>query len=58
MFVAPGTMPDLGRTLTRDAAQQIARNWWVLLLNGALLIVAGLLIFSISWSVRCSSSRA
>src|SRR4051794_3473826 len=52
MFVAPGTMPDLGRTLTRDAAQQIARNWWVLLLNGALLIVAGLLIFSISWSVR------
>jgi uncharacterized membrane protein HdeD (DUF308 family) len=52
MFVAPGTTPDLGRTLTRDAAQQVARNWWVLLLNGALLIVAGLLIFSIDWSVR------
>jgi uncharacterized membrane protein HdeD (DUF308 family) len=52
MFVAPGSPPDLGRTLTRDAAQQIARNWWVLLLNGALLIIAGLLIFSIDWSVR------
>jgi uncharacterized membrane protein HdeD (DUF308 family) len=52
MFVAPGTLPDLGRTLTRDAAQQVARRWWVLLLNGLLLIVAGVLIFSIDWSVR------
>jgi hypothetical protein len=52
MFVTPGTTPDLGRTLTRDAAQQIARNWWMLLLNGAVMIVAGLLIFSIDWSVR------
>src|SRR4051794_40124832 len=52
MFVTPGTTPDLGRALTRDAAQQIARNWWMLLLNGAVLIIAGLLIFSIDWSVR------
>src|SRR3954451_9187510 len=52
MFVAPGGTPDLGRALTRDAAQQIARNWWTLLLNGAVLIIAGLLIFSIDWSVR------
>jgi uncharacterized membrane protein HdeD (DUF308 family) len=51
MFVAPGSVP-LGYRLTRDAAQQIARNWWVLLLNGALLIVAGFLIFSIHWTVR------
>jgi len=49
MFVVPGT---LGYRLTRDAAQQIARNWWLLLLNGLLLIVAGVLIFSIDWSVR------
>jgi uncharacterized membrane protein HdeD (DUF308 family) len=28
-----------------------ARNWWVLLVNGALLIVAGFLIFSIDWTV-------
>jgi uncharacterized membrane protein HdeD (DUF308 family) len=51
MFVAPGTMP-FGYKLTRDAAQQIARNWWVFLLNGAVLIVAGVLIFSIDWTVR------
>jgi uncharacterized membrane protein HdeD (DUF308 family) len=49
MFVVPGT---LGYRLTRDAAQQIARNWWLLLLNGLLLIVAGVLIFSIDWTVR------
>jgi uncharacterized membrane protein HdeD (DUF308 family) len=50
MFVTPGSTP-LNR-LTRDAAQQVARNWWVLLLNGALLIVAGFLIFSIDWTIR------
>jgi uncharacterized membrane protein HdeD (DUF308 family) len=51
MFVAPGTMP-FGYKLTRRAAQDVARNWWVLLLNGALLIVAGFLIFSIDWTIR------
>src|SRR4051812_49567774 len=51
MFVAPGTMP-FGYKLTRSAAQEIARNWWALLLNGALLIVAGFLIFSIDWTIR------
>jgi uncharacterized membrane protein HdeD (DUF308 family) len=52
MFVAPGTTPDLGRRLTREVAQSIASNWWVLLLNGLLLVVAGVLIFSIDWTVR------
>jgi uncharacterized membrane protein HdeD (DUF308 family) len=52
MFVAPGTRPDFGYKLTREAAAQVARNWWVLLLNGALLIVSGVLIFSIDWTVR------
>ena len=52
MFVAPGTLPDLGHKLSRDAAQQIARNWWLVLLNGVLLIVAGVLIFSIDWTIR------
>src|SRR4051812_5639896 len=56
MFVAPGTRPKFGYTLTRDAAAKVARNWWVLLLNGALLIVAGFLIFSIDWSVRSLST--
>jgi uncharacterized membrane protein HdeD (DUF308 family) len=51
MFVTPGTTP-FAHKLTRDAAQQVARNWWMLLLNGALLIVAGVLIFSIDWTVR------
>src|SRR4051794_41049590 len=51
MFVAPGTTP-FGYTLTHQAAQDVARNWWVLLLNGVLLTVAGFLIFSIDWSVR------
>jgi uncharacterized membrane protein HdeD (DUF308 family) len=52
MFVAPGTAPKFGYKLTRDAAQQIARNWWLLLLNGVLLIIAGVLIFGIDWTVR------
>ena len=51
MFVIPGTTA-LGYKLTREAAQALARNWWVLLLNGAALIVAGFLIFSIDWTVR------
>ena len=51
MFVAPGTSPDFTHKLARTAAQRLASNWWRLLLNGALLIVAGVLIFSIDWSV-------
>jgi uncharacterized membrane protein HdeD (DUF308 family) len=52
MFVAPGTLPDFGRKLTREAAQRVADNWWRLLVNGLALIVAGVLIFSINWSIR------
>src|SRR4051794_2422794 len=52
MFVAPGSEPSIGYRLSRDAAEQVARNWWLLLCNGALLIVAGFLIFSIDWTVR------
>ena len=51
MFVAPGST-SFGYRLTRGAAKQVARNWWVLLLNGALLVLAGFLIFSIDWTVR------
>jgi len=42
----------ISHKLTRDIAERLARNWWLLLLNGLLLIVAGVLIFSIDWSVR------
>lgn len=50
MFVAPGI--PLGQRLTRAAAEQLASSWWVLLLNGAILVVAGFLIFSIDWTIR------
>jgi uncharacterized membrane protein HdeD (DUF308 family) len=52
MFTSPGGAPAIGYKLTRDVAQQVARNWWVLLLNGAVLVVAGVLIFSIDWTIR------
>jgi uncharacterized membrane protein HdeD (DUF308 family) len=56
MFVTPGTLPAIGQKLTREAAQRVARNWWMLLLNGVTLIVAGVLIFSIDWSIRSLST--
>jgi uncharacterized membrane protein HdeD (DUF308 family) len=52
MFAVPGTTPRFGYKLTRAAAEEMARNWWVLLLNGAVLIVTGVLIFSIDWTIR------
>ena len=51
MFIAPGDT-SAGSTLTRAAATEVARNWWLLLFNGALLIVSGFLIFSIDWTIR------
>jgi uncharacterized membrane protein HdeD (DUF308 family) len=56
MFVAPDKVADIGHKLTRDAAERVASNWWRLLLNGLVLIVAGVLIFSIDWSVRSLST--
>jgi uncharacterized membrane protein HdeD (DUF308 family) len=38
--------------LTQDVATRVAKSWWILLLNGLALIVAGVLVFSIDWSVR------
>jgi uncharacterized membrane protein HdeD (DUF308 family) len=56
MFVTPASFDDLGDQLTRDAAERLARNWTTLLLNGLVLIVAGVLIWSIDWSVRSLST--
>src|SRR5262249_11695111 len=42
---------EIGHRLTRNAAVNISREWPLLLLNGLVLIVAGVLIFSIDWSV-------
>jgi len=52
MFVTPGTVPDFAHKFSREAAERVSRNWSLLLFNGLLLIVAGVLIFSIDWSVR------
>jgi len=51
MFSVPGTFPDLAQRFSHEAAERVSRNWWKLALNGLLLIVAGVLIFSIQWSV-------
>jgi uncharacterized membrane protein HdeD (DUF308 family) len=56
MFVTPASFDTFGRELTHDAAEQLARNWTTLLLNGLVLIVAGVLIWSIDWSVRSLST--
>src|SRR3954451_2049736 len=56
MFVTPASFDKLGRELTRDAAEALARNWTTLLLNGLVLIVAGVLIWSVDWSVRSLST--
>jgi hypothetical protein len=51
MFVVPRTMP-FGTKLTGAAARAVARDWWVALLDGAVLVVAGFVIFSVDWTVR------
>jgi uncharacterized membrane protein HdeD (DUF308 family) len=55
MYMAPDSPTRLQRQLTRDIAERIARNWSLLLIDGLALIVAGVLIFSIDWSVRSLS---
>jgi uncharacterized membrane protein HdeD (DUF308 family) len=56
MFVTPASFDRFGRELSHDAAVELARNWTTLLLNGIILIVAGVLIWSIDWSVRSLST--
>jgi len=52
MYVTPASFDSFGRELTDDGAERLSRNWTTVLLSGLLLILAGLLIFSIDWSVR------
>src|SRR5262245_27950130 len=56
MFVTPASFSNFGDELTHDAAECLARNWTTLLLNGLVLIVVGVLIWSIDWTVRSLSS--
>src|SRR3954447_11641564 len=52
MYVTPASFGSFGRELTDDGAERLSRNWTTVLLSGLLLILVGLLIFSINWSVR------
>jgi uncharacterized membrane protein HdeD (DUF308 family) len=56
MFVTPASFEGLGPELTRDTAERLARNWTTLLFSGLVLVVAGVLIWSIDWSVRSLST--
>ena len=56
MFVTPASFDGFGDQLTRDSAEQLSRNWTALLFNGLVLIVAGVLIWSIDWSVESLST--
>jgi Short repeat of unknown function (DUF308) len=56
MFVTPASFTSFGRRLTHDAAERLASNWTTLLFNGVVLVIAGVLIFSIDWSVRSLST--
>lgn len=55
MFTSPDSAEWIGKRLTRELAERIARNWWVLFVDGLLAVVAGVLIFSIDWSLRSLS---
>jgi hypothetical protein len=52
MFLTPASFDSFGHQLTRDAAERLARNCTTLLLNGLVLVIVGVLIFSIDWNVR------
>jgi uncharacterized membrane protein HdeD (DUF308 family) len=43
------TPPPISYGLSRSVAARLSRYWWLVLLNGLALIVAGVLIFSIDW---------
>ena len=51
MLATPGNLQKLEYDLTHGAAEEVASRWWAPLLNGLVLIVAGVLIFSIDWGV-------
>jgi uncharacterized membrane protein HdeD (DUF308 family) len=56
MLTAPGSTTWPPRQLSRALAERLAANWSKLLVNGLLLIVAGVLIFTIDWSVSSLST--
>ena len=51
MFVTPASFEGLGDRLSRDAAQQLARNWTTLLLVLSLAFAALLIVWAIRFLV-------
>jgi uncharacterized membrane protein HdeD (DUF308 family) len=49
MFMSP-EMRD--RDLTVDAAQEISKSWWVLLLAGSVTAIAGIIVLGAEWTVE------
>ena len=43
IFFTPGTPPDITQKFTREAAERVASNWWLLLITGLLEIPLGVL---------------
>jgi NAD(P)-dependent dehydrogenase (short-subunit alcohol dehydrogenase family) len=56
MFVTQASFAGFGRRLTHYAAERLAGNWTMLLPNGIVLIIAGVLMSIIDWSVRSLST--
>jgi uncharacterized membrane protein HdeD (DUF308 family) len=52
MHVTPISFDSLGRKPIHSAARRLSRNWTTVLLNGTALILAGVLILTIKWSVE------
>ncbi|HEV2309527.1 MAG TPA: DUF308 domain-containing protein [Acidimicrobiia bacterium] len=44
--------PATRATIDRPAAEELSKQWWVLLLSGLLAVVVGVVILSIQWTVH------
>src|SRR5215208_2509642 len=56
MFITSASFAGFRHRLTHDAAERLARNWTTLLFGGIVLVIAGVLIFSIDWTVGSLST--
>lgn len=47
------TSPTPGATMpSRAEAEQLSKSWWVVLLNGIFLVIAGILVLTIPWTLQ------
>jgi uncharacterized membrane protein HdeD (DUF308 family) len=56
MLATPRNVQKLEYDVTHSAAEEVSSRWWVPLLHGMVLIVAGVLIFSIDWGIDSLSA--